>query len=128
MSRRGLMGRRSDGQVGIWIAPPGSDADGAPDNVLQLSISTTVEQLIMYGTVLTTAVVALNLTQAPWVLLTNIGNHPGDGFTISNALARPFPYHNAGLNAQANINNQLMQISCSVPLFVNYTVYRRPFG
>src|SRR5687768_8276297 len=103
MTRRVVIGHRGNGQVGVWASPPGVDALTAPDDQLLLSVTLATEALIGFGTVIAPATVALNLTQAPYVLLTTLANQNGDGIVISIALARPFPYGSQTLAAFANV-------------------------
>lgn len=49
MSRRIVLGPRANGDVGLFVAPPGVDAMTAPDSALVLNVTSKVSQLVLMG-------------------------------------------------------------------------------
>jgi len=62
MSNRVVLGARANGDVGLFVAPPGVNAMTAPDSALLLSATAKVSQLILMGRVTSSQIVALGLS------------------------------------------------------------------
>jgi hypothetical protein len=71
MSRRVRVGARANGDVGLFIGPPGADANTAPDAALILNVSSKVSQLILMGRAMQSVTVPLGLKHSPFVFLTS---------------------------------------------------------
>lgn len=70
MTRRVILGRRGDGQRGIFVSPPGVDAFTAPLSLLTLSISEKVSQLLLLSYVTASQNVPLGVGYNPIVIIT----------------------------------------------------------
>jgi hypothetical protein len=71
MTRRVVIGPRSNGDVGVFVSPSGVDAYTAADSNLVLGISSRVSQLLVLGRVSSSARVTLGFGAVPHVLLTS---------------------------------------------------------
>jgi hypothetical protein len=119
--RRIIIGRRKDGQYGLWVSAPGWDADTAPTDGLLLEMTQSVAQILMRGTVVPSVIVPLNLNTSPLVLLTALSFNPGRG-KICNV--RPWPAGDDFSNCTAAVSRDSMQIDGSATS-VGYLVFRQ---
>lgn len=74
-----FMGTRPDGASGVFISPPGVNAQTAPVSQLSLAITETVPQIVLRGSALNGQVVPYQLGFRPIVILTSLLN-TGVGF------------------------------------------------
>lgn len=136
MTRRVVLGPRSNGNNGIFVSPPGVDAYTAADNALLLSIFNKISQLLLLGQVPSSSTVALGLGKNPIVILTSqnpfsdlgingIGNLSGPSRPSPCATLVTGPSISRGNLASAviNSNGASMSITTSVKTF--YAVYNR---
>lgn len=128
MTNRVVIGPRANGNVGMFVSPPGVDADTAADSALLLSVTAKVSQLILVGHVSASASgIVLGLSQRPFVFITSEFNFSGvPGHTTGPGPCRPSPI-NAGASSTATIQSSgaTMDISTSLP--VSYFVYGAAF-
>jgi hypothetical protein len=136
VSRRIVLGARANGDVGLFVAPPGADAMTAPDSALVLSATSKVSQLVLMGRVTSAAVVPLGLSRAPFVFVTSQYDFAGIiGHTLGPGPVRPSPPFLAGaVPAKATINGNgasmtitLASTSSGGPYPVLYQVYSQAF-
>lgn len=71
MTRRVVIGPRSNGDVGVFVSPVGVDAYTAADSSLVLGISARVSQLLLLGSVASSQTVTLGFGAIPHILLTS---------------------------------------------------------
>ena len=83
VARRIILGRKSDGTVGVFVSKPGYDAYTATGNDLTLNVNSKVSQLIMHGWVGSgTTYIPLGFSRNPIVFVTSsdtIAGYPGYG-------------------------------------------------
>lgn len=68
--RRIVIGKRANGDLGIFVSKVGYDAHTASDSDLVLNISSKISQLLMLGFVPSTDTVPLGFGAAPYIMLT----------------------------------------------------------
>lgn len=90
--RRAIIGKRANGDMGVFVSPAGIDALTASDAQLILNISSKVAQLIMLGFVASSQSVVLGLTRVPIVFLTSYTTLNGiTGYESFDGPLRPSP-------------------------------------
>lgn len=128
MTKRVVIGHRANGDVGMFVSPPGVDADTAADSALLLSVTAKVSQLILVGHVSGSAAgIVLGLSQRPFVFITSQFDFAGvPGHATGPGPCRPSPM-NLVTSSTATINSSgaTMDISTSLP--VSYFVYGAAF-
>lgn len=72
MTRRVVIGRRANGDTGVFVSPVGVDAYTTADANLVLGISARVSQLLLLGSVSSSQSVALGFGGVPHVLITSL--------------------------------------------------------
>lgn len=72
MSRRIVLGKRSNGDTGVFVAPSGYDAYNALDDDLSLTIHRKINSLLKIGYVSSTAYVPLGYGARPIVILSGL--------------------------------------------------------
>lgn len=116
-----------DSDVGLFISPPGVDAETAPDNQLTLGISTLIPQMIMLGqTASVSETVPIGVSRTPLVLITSLQSMKDVfGYDFATGPLRPSPWDTEANNATATINGNgaSMTITCALAK-VRYEVYR----
>jgi hypothetical protein len=133
MTRRVVVGKRSNGDIGIFVSPPGIDAMNATDAQLTLNISSKISQLILLGFSVGNQTIALGLSRSPFVFVTSqntISDVPG--FNGLNGPIRPSPVGISGVSlnnpaATATINSNGASMSISAASKASYAVYNSPF-
>lgn len=129
MTRRVVIGRRANGDYGIFCSPPGVDAFTAPDDQLNLSASNRTTQLLRLGVLGSSDTVYLGLSVRPIVLVFGTGNQGGElpGYPTVSGVARPAPLYGSDYNAAADIANDgsSMYVICNARTI--YAVYNRQF-
>lgn len=129
MTRRVVIGRRANGEYGIFCSPPGVDAFTAPDAQLNLSASDRVTQMLQIGVLGSSNSVFLGLSVRPVVLLFGTGNVGGElpGYPGVSGVARPAPLYGSDYPAYSDIasDGSSMFVTCSVRTI--YAVYNRQF-
>lgn len=125
--------RSRDGAVGLFISPPGVDADTAADNALLLNVTSKVSQLILIGRIAGgfPATVPLALGRSPLVFITSEFNFAGIiGHTLGPGPMRPSPVGLASSNqstTQINGNGASMTISSGNNFPITFQVYSQAF-
>ncbi len=129
MTRRVVIGRRANGDYGIFCSPPGVDAFTAPDDQLNLSASSRVVQLLQLGVLGSSGSVYLGLSIRPIVLVFGTGNATGElpGYPGVSGVARPAPLYGGDPQAFTDIasDGSSMYVTCSIRTI--YAVYNRQF-
>lgn len=127
MSRRIVVGRRNNGDFGLFVSPPGVDAFTAADSALKLSINSKVSQLILMGSVASTQSVILGLSQQPIVLVTGYNDFSSVLGSYSAGPMRPSPATSSYSSSSATISSggASMTISCAAKTV--YAVYSKAF-
>jgi hypothetical protein len=128
MKGRVVIGPRSNGAVGVFVSPPGVDADTAADSALTMSITAKVSQLILLGHVSGSAAgIVLGVSQRPFVFLTSKYNFAGvPGHTTGAGPLRPSPPPGTG-PAFATIQGGGATMDISAPSPCVYAVYGHVF-
>lgn len=91
MTRRVVIGPRSNGDVGVFVSPSGVDAYTAADSSLILGISARVSQLLLLGNVASSQTVVLGFGSVPHVLLTSYQTYVDMSVSFSGPV-RPSPF------------------------------------
>lgn len=143
--KRVIIGRRSNGSPnkGIFISPPGVDAETAPDASLTLNISEKINQLVMSSFVTFSQTVPLGLARSPFVFLTSRADLSQNyGYGALTGPIRPSPYGTTTTiqagdgsflivplppSATATINGNGASMFLSVSGRVDFAVYRNAF-
>ena len=130
MSRRARVGARANGDVGLFIGPPGADAAAAADAALILNVSSKVSQLILMGRATSSGIVPLGLSRSPFVFLTSQFDWAGViGHALGPGPFRPSPPFIASASpSTAAINNHGESMSLSLVFPATYQVYSATFG
>ncbi len=128
MSRRIVLGPRANGDVGLFVAPPGVDAMTAPDSSLALNVTSKVSQLILMGRASASTLVALGLSRSPFVFLTSQWDFANViGHTLGPGPFRPSPpFFGTPSTCTINGNGASMSLSLSFPAI--YQVYSQAFN
>ena len=132
-----IIGRRgSPSEWGVFIAPPGVDAETASASQLTLNISNKIDQIILRGTAFGSQSVPLGLTAyAPAVLLFPAGtatftfqNTDGSFFAAAGyGVSRPMPNVANSASYSASISASAMSLSMSgVVTTLGYLLWNRP--
>jgi hypothetical protein len=130
--RRAVVGKRANGEMGVFVSPAGIDALTASDEQLILNISSKVAQLLMLGYVGGSTTVALGLTRVPIVFLTSYSSMDGIfGYESYVGPLRPSPsamgsYTHAA--SSATINGGGASMTLSGPTKMTYAVYNQVLG
>lgn len=129
MSRRVVLGRRANGDYGLFVSPPGVDAYTAPDDQLNLSASNRVAQLLQIGAVGGSTSVFLGLSVRPIVVLFGTGNVSGElvGYPGVQGIGRPAPLFASDPVSYVDVagDGSSMAITCGARCV--YAVYNRQF-
>lgn len=133
MSRRIVIGPRSNGDTGIFVSPPGVDAFTAADSSLVLNVSSKVSQLILLGHISASQTISLGLGQQPIVFLTFsainsiTGANGTTTFPANAGPTRPSPVNVGQNGSSVTINSGGASMSISAPGPVTYAVYSKTF-
>jgi hypothetical protein len=128
MSRRIRAGERANGDVGLFIAPPGVDASTASDAALILNVTSKVSQLILLGKIASSGTVALALAHSPFVFLTSQFDWSNViGHTLGPGPFRPSPPFGTGTST-CTINGNGASMSFNLSLPATYQVYSAAFA
>jgi hypothetical protein len=129
MSRRVRVGARANGDVGLFIGPPGADANTAPDAALILNVSSKVSQLILMGRAMQSVTVPLGLKHSPFVFLTSQFDWANViGHTLGPGPFRPSPPFIASATpSTVAINNHGESMTLNLALPATYQVYSATF-
>jgi hypothetical protein len=130
MSKRIVLGPRANGDVGLFVSPPGVDADIAADSALLLSATSKVSQLILLGNVAasgTPTTIVLGLSRSPFVFVTSQFDFAGViGHTTGPGPLRPSPPIGSSFSA-ATINSNGASMTITRPLKTTFAVYGAAF-
>jgi hypothetical protein len=128
MTNRVVIGPRNNGDIGVFVSPPGVDADTAADSALRLSITSKVSQLILLGRVAAgTNLVALGLGRSPFVFLTSQWDFSGvAGHTLGPGPFRPSPPP-SGTTSHLVINGDGVSMTITAAYTCVYEVYGQAF-
>lgn len=128
MTKRVIIGPRVNGDIGVFVSPPGVDADTAVDSALRLSITAKVSQLILLGRVSAgSSLIALGLGRSPYVFLTSEFNFSGvSGHTLGPGPFRPSPPP-FGSPSSVTINSNGASMSISAAYTCVYSVYGQAY-
>lgn len=136
LNPRLVLGKRANGDTGVFMSPSGVNAMTAADSALLMNISSKISQLILLGTVPSNALVSLGLGSQPIVLLTTYSAFvlidENNNLITLNGPTRPSPVGSAavtvsGTGANVTINSSGASMSISTPGKVTYAVYSKTF-
>lgn len=126
LNPRVIVGPRANGDIGLFVSPPGVNADTAADAALRLSITSKVSQLIMLGQVASNQTISLGLSRSPFVFVTSCNTLVGvPGHTWGDGPVRPSPLQGGASAVVINSNGASMTIVCSTKTI--YEVYNQAF-
>lgn len=136
MTRRVVIGKRSNGDTGVFVSPIGVDAYTAADSALVLGISARVSQLLLLGNVSSSQTVILGFGSAPHILLVSYQTYV-DGTASFSGPVRPSPFPTstpdghggytiaAATPTYADIASDGSYMSVTAPRKTIYAVYNR---
>lgn len=133
MSRRVVIGTRSNGDVGVFVSPSGVDAYTASDSSLVLDISSKFSQLILLGHVSSSTTVSLGLSSQPVVFITTTGTNSVTGvngtttFPANAGPTRPSPVNPGDSGSSVTINSSGASMSLNLAAPATYAVYSTAF-
>lgn len=125
MSRRVVLGTRSNGDTGVFVARPGADAHTAVDSTLLLSIYEKVSSLLLMGYVGSSQTVSLGFGARPIVILSSIRTVMSS-FT---GIVRPSPLYYSlyttpsSAHASASVAGDGASMYVTAPVLTRYEVY-----
>lgn len=90
MTRRVVIGKRANGDTGVFVSPAGVDAYTTADSNLVLGISARISQLLLLGSVGSSQNVTLGFGGIPHVLITSLQT-VNLGYISFTGPARPSP-------------------------------------
>lgn len=131
-TRRVVIGRRANGQKGVFIAPPGIDAYTAVDSQLTLGVGTAIPQLVMEGWLSSSTTLPLGFSHSPIVLLHSMGTF--NYLTTINGPMRPSPMPSINSDgtqwtkiapSYAQINSNGASVSFSIVQRTYYQIYNK---
>lgn len=134
MTSRVVIGSRANGDVGVFVSPPGVDALTAADSALRLGISSKISQLVALGVLSGSATLALGFTRPPLVFVTSratLSALPDMGGL--DGPARPSPigisgaYTNLTDPSTATINSNGASVTFSLGSAAFYAIYNETF-
>lgn len=142
---RVVIGKRSqtDPTPGLYVSPPGINAQTADPSQLTLNVSAKVNQLLVQGYVTANAIIPLGVTRRPIVFLTSRYNMASDyGYSHLAGPIRPSPYTNtlarstgsgmvytpAPPSSFATINDGGASMTITTTVRTDYSVYRSSFS
>ena len=133
MSRRVVIGKRANGENGIFVSNSGFDAFTTPDNNLILSVSSKIVQLLLLGFSNSNAYVPLGFGRMPVVILTTRLTMLGvAGYGDFDGPSRPAPNDLYSTNPEPSFadvqpDGSYMLVYPAQPNRVSYAVYNVPF-
>lgn len=129
MSRRIVLGPRNNGDVGLFISPPGVDAFTAADSALTLNVTSKVSQLLLLGRVgVGTFGVTLGVSRSPYVMITSQWDFSGvSGHSTGPGPYRPSPPSSGYTPSTCTINSNGASMTIVSPYGVVYSVYSQAF-
>jgi hypothetical protein len=128
MSRRIVLGPRGNGDVGLFVSPPGVDAFTAADSALVLNVTSKVSALILLGAVTSSGTIALGLSLKPYVFVTSQYNFAAViGHTLGPGPMRPSPLPGGAGPSSATINGGGASMTITVSTKTTYAVYSAAF-
>lgn len=125
MSRRIVIGTRSNGDTGVFVAPGGLDAYTAEDSSLVLSIHEKVSSLLLMGYVSSSGSVLLGFGAKPIIILTSIRTV----MSSYTGIVRPSPLYYAmyttpsSSHASASVASDGSSMYVTAPVLTRYEVY-----
>ena len=133
MSRRVVIGKRNNGDLGVFVSPSGVDAFTASDSSLILNISSKFSQLILLGHASSSTAISLGLGSQPVVFLTTIGTNSITGvngtttFPANAGPTRPSPVNVGASGSSVTINSGGASMSLNLASAATYAVYSKAF-
>lgn len=130
MTTRIVIGQRANGDSGIFVSPPGVDADTAADSALVLNVSAKVSQMILMGRLgAGTYNVPLGLTHPPYVFVTSQWDWAGVvGHTLGPGPFRPSPPFPAAAVSKCIVNGSGASVDIYAGYSVVYQVYSQAYA
>lgn len=127
MSRRIVLGARANGDVGLFISPPGVDAMTAADSALILNVTSKVSQLLLMGRIFSSQTIPLGLSRSPYVFITSQWDFANvTGHTTGPGPFRPSPPP-FGTGSTATINGNGASMTLNIAYTTIYQVYSQAF-
>ena len=127
MTRRVVIGKRGNGDTGVFVSPAGVDAYSAADASLLLNVVSKVSQLILSGNVSSTQLISLGLGQQPIVLLTTYYNASLIVGVTSNGPFRPSPFQPGLTAGNVAINGSGISMTITTSVQTGFAVYSKAF-
>lgn len=133
MARRVVIGRRANGDNGIFVSNNPYDAYTAADADLMLNISSKIVQLLLLGSVASPATVPLGFGRMPVVILTTRLSMAGvPGYGDFDGPTRPAPNDLYSTNADPSFadlasDGSSMAVYPASPSRTSYAAYNVPF-
>lgn len=128
MSNRIVLGRRSNGDMGIFIAPAGVNAMTAADSALILNVSSKVTQLLLMGRVTASGTIAIGTSRSPFVIVTSQYNFSGViGHTAGPGPLRPSPAPGGTSPCTCTVNGNGASITLNISIATVFQVYSQAF-
>lgn len=141
MTRRLVIGRRSNGDKGVFISPSGVDAYTAADSSLILGIGGAIAQLVMQGQVTSSTTIPLGFSHEPFVFITAKDDLHLGLVNLDGSVCRPAPQprmvHDddddtwstvVRPSSTVTINSGGASMSISAGLTTIYQVYNKAFA
>lgn len=139
MTRRLVIGRRNNGDKGVFISPPGVDAYTAADSALVLGIGGALAQLVMQGQVTSSTTIPLGFSHAPFVFITAKDDLHLGLVNLDGSVCRPSPQPRMEQDGDTwntivrpsstvTINSGGASMSISAGLTTIYQVYNKAFA
>ena len=120
MTRIGVIGERSNGDVGVFLAPDGYDAYTAADANLIMTIHEKISALLLMGYIGSSGSVALGLGAKPIVILSSLRT-----VTSKTGLVRPSPLYYSAYGAPSTAHSTASVASDGSSMYVTAPVYTR---
>lgn len=130
---RVIIGRRANGDNGIFVSNNGYDAYTASDDNLMLGITSKIVQLLMLGYASSNSYVPMGFGRMPVVILTTRLQMNGvPSYGDFDGPVRPAPNDLYSTNADPSYadiqsDGSFMQVYPALPNRVSYAVYNVPF-
>ncbi len=126
MVKRVIIGKRGT-DYGLFISPPGVDADTASPDQLLVNLTLAVSQIVMIGIApVGSNVVPLGFTRSPYVLLNTFQVLNNVSYSFAGRV-RPSPFDVEASGATATINSNGLSMTVNSGLGCGFTVLNQAY-